>query len=159
MMTCSRHNQIKFWGTRPCAQIYWNANSWQKASYLHSSYFLRYLECLSFEISRCRPFWYVPHKNLRKTRESKRQEILMCLIKLVRLRISSQHKVLSFSCWPLEGFGRTQRGWKDSERLLSRENGRIQRGLYYKQFPTRSSFIRRQKTKTLMWIMELQKIS
>ena len=35
--------------------------------------------------------------------------MLMCLIKLVRLRISSQHRVFPFSCWQREGFRKERR--------------------------------------------------
>ena len=98
-------------------------------------------QCLSFEVPRARPFRQVTHQNLQKTREAIRTEILLCLIKLVRLRMRSQHRVFPFSRWSLEGFRRIQRGWKDSENLLFREDERIQRDL--QQFPTRSSCIRK----------------
>ena len=57
--------------------------------------------------------------------------MLVCLIKLVRLRIHSQYRVFPFSCWPREGFRKErriqtiqrvfiQRAWKQSESLVLR---------------------------------------
>ena len=62
---------------------------------------MRYLDCLSFEVPQGIPFRYVTHENLGKTEESIRKEILVCLIKLVRLHIRSQRRVFPFSFWPL----------------------------------------------------------
>ena len=41
----------------------------------------------------------------------------MYLIKLVRIRIHSQHRAFPLFCLAQEGFRRIQRRWKDSERL------------------------------------------
>ena len=76
-----------------------------------------------------------------KKKETIRQEILVCLIKLVMLCIGSRHRVFPFSCFPLEGF--RQRGRKDSERPLLREDESIQRDFYYEQFPARCFCIRK----------------
>ena len=100
MMTCSRHNQIKSWGNRPCVQKYRNLNSVQKELNLYGLYFLRYLEYLSFEVPRCRPFWKDTHKNIQKTRDAIGKEILVCFIKLVSICTRSQHRVFSLPCWP-----------------------------------------------------------
>ena len=42
--------------------------------------FLRYLECLSFEVLRFGPFRQVPHKNLQNTSVSKPLQALLCLL-------------------------------------------------------------------------------
>lgn len=55
MMTCSRHGQIRFWGTTPFVQRYQNLNSRQNELKL---LILDHLEYLIFQVPQCRPFQY-----------------------------------------------------------------------------------------------------
>ena len=83
------------------------------------------------------------------------QKILVFLIKLVKLRVNSQHRSFPFGHLK-DSEELRQRGWKDSERTLSRMDENIHRDFCYEQFPTRNSCIRKYTTEKFMWIMVLQ---
>ena len=53
MMACWKHNQISFEVHHPVLKY---TKIYQNVSYLHDSYFLRYLEYLRLEVPQCRSF-------------------------------------------------------------------------------------------------------
>ena len=84
---------------------------------IHFSYCLKNLEKLGFKVLQRKTFRRC-HKISTKNKISCKKELLVCLIKLVRFCIRSQHMVFLLTYWPREGFIKIHRALKDSERLV-----------------------------------------
>ena len=130
--------QINVWGSVPCAE-----------------YIKMRITNRRYQTKTVRTFWgtwstsalrYLGVGNARKSTENKRS------YKVRNLSVPDWWDfayVLSTGYFPfLVGHGKDSelrkiyRGWKDTDRPLSKEDEMIQRDLYYEQFPTRSSCIK-----------------